>query len=155
MRGSRAIEVGLDDAAVRDADWARNGRPHAPAPKNICEAQEHVHSSLRTFALLLSGDPTRSDELVQDTMLRAWTNQHRFQPGTNIIACLFTILRTQLYSEMRERKREVEDAGRIHAGQLTALPDQEDVVALGELYAILETLPAAQREALLLFRVEG
>jgi len=114
-----------------------------------------VHSSLRTFALLLSGDPTRSDELVQDTMLRAWTNQHRFQPGTNIIACLFTILRTQLYSEMRERKREVEDAGRIHAGQLTALPDQEDVVALGELYAILETLPAAQREALLLFRVEG
>ena len=111
--------------------------------------------ALRTFALSLTADAVRADDLVQETLLKAWTNQHRFEPGTRLIAWLFTILRNQFYTDIRKRKREVEDADGVHAGALTALPDQEDSVALRGLYAGLERLPAPQRDALLLVGAEG
>ena len=49
--------------------------------------------SLRAFAISLSGNVDRADDLVQETLLRALANIHSFQPGTNIPAWLFTILR--------------------------------------------------------------
>ena len=111
--------------------------------------------ALRTFALSLAGDASRADDLVQETMLKAWANHHRFEPGTKLIAWLFTILRNLFYSELRKRRREVEDAEGVHAGTLVALPDQEDAIALKGLYGILEHLPASQRDALLLVGAEG
>jgi RNA polymerase sigma-70 factor, ECF subfamily len=111
--------------------------------------------ALRTFALSLTGDATRADDLVQETMLRAWTNHHRFEPGTRLIAWLFTIQRNLFYSEIRKRKREVEDADGVHAAGLTALAEQDDAVALKSLYEKLEFLPATQRDALLLVGAEG
>ncbi len=111
--------------------------------------------ALRTFALSLTGDAARADDLVQETLLKAWTNHHRFQPGTRLIAWLFTIQRNQFYSEIRKRKREVEDADGVHAAGLTALADQDDAVALKTLYEKLEFLPATQRDALLLVGAEG
>lgn len=114
-----------------------------------------VLPALRTFAFSLVGDMSRTDDLVQETLMKAWMNQHRFQPGSNLVAWLFTIMRNQFYTEIRKRKREVEDADGIQAGKLTAVPDQEDVVALKRLYAVMATLPATQREALLLVGAEG
>lgn len=111
--------------------------------------------ALRTFAFSLVGDMSRTDDLVQETLVKAWTNQHRFQPGSNMIAWLFTILRNQFYTEIRKRKREVEDADGIQAGKLTAVPEQEDVAALRRVYEVMATLPASQREALLLVGAEG
>lgn len=110
---------------------------------------------LRAFALSLIADSSRVDDLVQETVLRAWASQDRFLAGTNLKAWLCTILRNQFYTECRKRKREIEDADGIYAGQLTAMPDQEGVVALSKLYAVLETLPARQREALLMVGAEG
>ncbi len=49
--------------------------------------------SLRAFAISVTNDSIRADDLVQDTILRAWANSHRFQAGTNLHAWLFTILR--------------------------------------------------------------
>jgi len=49
--------------------------------------------SLRAFAISLSGNVDRADDLVQETLLRALANIHSFQPGTNMPAWLFTILR--------------------------------------------------------------
>src|ERR1700712_4202168 len=80
---------------------------------------------LRAFALSLVVSPTRADDLVQETLLKAWANQHRFQPGSNLRAWLCTILRNQFYTECRKAKREVEDADGAAAGQLIALPAQE------------------------------
>ena len=48
---------------------------------------------LRAFALSLTRDPVRSDDLVQTAILRAWTHLDHFQPDTNLEAWLFTILR--------------------------------------------------------------
>ncbi|GJE45169.1 sigma-70 family RNA polymerase sigma factor [Methylobacterium soli] len=111
--------------------------------------------ALRTFGFSLTGDATRTDDLVQETLVKAWANQHRFQPGSNMVAWLFTIMRNQFYSEIRKGKREVEDAEGAHAARLTAQPEQDGVIALKRLYAILAKVPAAQREALLLVGAEG
>ena len=69
--------------------------------------------SLRAFAISLSGNVDRADDLVQETMLRALANIHSFQPGTNMSAWLFTILRNLFRSEYRKRRREVEDTRRL------------------------------------------
>jgi RNA polymerase sigma-70 factor (ECF subfamily) len=61
---------------------------------------------------------------VQETLLRALANLGSFEQGTNISAWLFTILRNLFRSEYRKRRREVEDADGLFAGQLTSLPEQ-------------------------------
>ena len=66
--------------------------------------------SLRAFAISLCGNIDRADDLVQETLLRALAHIDSFQPGTNVPAWLFTILRNLFRSEYRKRPREVEDA---------------------------------------------
>jgi len=61
--------------------------------------------SLRAFAISLCGNVDRADDLVQETLLRAMANIHSFQPGTNMSAWLFTILRNLFRSEYRKRRR--------------------------------------------------
>lgn len=111
--------------------------------------------SLRTFAMSLVANSTRADDLVQETLLKAWASQHRFIPGTNLMAWLFTILRNQFYTECRKRKREVEDAEGAEAAKIITLPTQEHGIELQKVWAIVEKLPAAQREALLLVAGQG
>ncbi len=106
--------------------------------------------ALRAFAFSLTYDLDRSDDLVQDTLVRAWTKADSFRRGTNLTAWLFTILRNLFYSEQRKRKREVEDADGILAGKLTSLPEQEVRVEMVEFGAALNLLPYSQREALIL-----
>lgn len=106
--------------------------------------------ALRAFAFSLTYDLDRSDDLVQDTLVRAWTKADSFTRGTNLTAWLFTILRNLFYSEQRKRKREVEDADGQHAGRLTSLPEQEVRLEMQEFRSALDALPVTQREALVL-----
>ena len=106
--------------------------------------------ALRAFAYTLTYDLDRSDDLVQDTLVRAWSKAESFTRGTNLTAWLFTILRNLFYSEQRKRKREIEDADGVHAARLTSLPEQEVRLELREFRAALDTLPVSQREALVL-----
>jgi RNA polymerase sigma-70 factor (ECF subfamily) len=110
---------------------------------------------LRNFALSLTHDPCRSDDLVQSTMLRAWTNLDHFQPGTNLEAWLFTILRHSFYSEYRKRRWEVEDPEGDYARTLMVQPEQEFRLMLHDLQQALTHLPSEQREALLLVAEQG
>jgi RNA polymerase sigma factor (sigma-70 family) len=61
--------------------------------------------SLRAFAISLSGNGDRADDLVQETLLRALANIDSFQPGSNLPAWLFTILRNLFRSDYRKRRR--------------------------------------------------
>jgi RNA polymerase sigma-70 factor (ECF subfamily) len=110
---------------------------------------------LRAFALHLTRDPVRSDDLVQSTLLRAWTNLDHFQQGTNFEAWLFTILRNSFYSEHRKHRREIEDPESGFARRLMVQPEQEPWLMLRDLQQALVHLPPEQREALLLVAEQG
>jgi RNA polymerase sigma-70 factor, ECF subfamily len=111
--------------------------------------------SLRAFAMALTNDVSRADDLVQETILRAWQNQDRFEPGSNLGAWLFTILRNLFYSHLRRMKREVADSEGSYAAQLRTAPDQEASVIVKDMWRALGELPPDQREALLLVGAEG
>jgi RNA polymerase sigma-70 factor (ECF subfamily) len=111
--------------------------------------------SLRAFAISLCGSVDRADDLVQEALLRAWANLDSFEPGTNMSAWLFTILRNLFRSEYRKRRREVEDADGSYAESLTSLPDQGSRLEMNELRRALDLLPTEQRESLILVGASG
>lgn len=111
--------------------------------------------ALRAFGRSLCGDPARADDLVQDTVLKAWTNREQFQSGSNLKAWLFTILRNCYYSELRHRKFEVEDPEGVCAAQLSVAPLHDARLHLRDLNRALQELPNDQREALVLVCATG
>lgn len=92
---------------------------------------------------------------MQETVLKAWANQGRFVPGTNLKAWLFTILRNHFYTELRKHRREVEDVDGVMAGRQVALAAQEHGSDLQVVMSHIAQLPAPQREALLLVGAQG
>jgi DNA-directed RNA polymerase specialized sigma24 family protein len=91
--------------------------------------------SLRAFAISLCGNVDRADDLLQETLLRAMANIDSFQPGTNMSAWLFTILRNLFRSEYRKRRREVEDTDGTYAETLKSHPEQHSRVEFDEFRA--------------------
>ena len=122
---------------------------------SVREAMLSAVPSLRAFAISLSGNVDRADDLVQETMLRALANIHSFQPGTNMSAWLFTILRNLFRSEYRKRRREVEDTDGSYADTLKSQPEQGSRLEFNEFRAALDKLPPDQREALILVGASG
>ena len=110
---------------------------------------------MRAFALSLTRDMSRADDLVQDTVVKAWTNIDKFQPGTNMRAWLFTILRNTFYSERRKARREVADADGVMTEQIAVKPSHDGRLALADFRRAFEKLPVEQREALVLVGAEG
>jgi RNA polymerase sigma-70 factor, ECF subfamily len=111
--------------------------------------------SLRAFAISLTNNRDRADDLVQDTLMRAWANIDKFERGTNLEAWLFTILRNRFHSEYRSRRREVEDADGSYAARLKTHPDQQSHLDYEDFRTALAKLPPDQREALLLVGAQG
>jgi RNA polymerase sigma-70 factor (ECF subfamily) len=110
---------------------------------------------MRAFALSLTRDMSRADDLVQDTVVKAWTNIDKFQPGTNMRAWLFTILRNTFYSERRKARREVSDSEGVLTEQIAVKPTHDGRLALADFRRAFEKLPDEQREALILVGAEG
>jgi RNA polymerase sigma-70 factor, ECF subfamily len=123
--------------------------------RNIREVMLAAVPSLRAFAISLCGNVDRADDLVQETVLRALANIDSFQPGTNMSAWLFTILRNLFRSEYRKRRREVEDATGMYAESMKSQPEQASRLEFDELRAALAQLPDDQREAVILVGASG
>lgn len=111
--------------------------------------------SLRAFAVSLTHNTDRADDLVQEALVKAWDKQSSFQLGTNLKAWLFTILRNEFYSQMRKRGREVQDSDGIMTAKLAVHPSQHGSLDLGDFKAALDTLPSDQREAIVLIGASG
>jgi RNA polymerase sigma-70 factor (ECF subfamily) len=111
--------------------------------------------ALRAFAWSLSHNGSDADDLVQDTLIKAWSNRDKFEPGTNLRAWLFTILRNTYYTQILRRRREVRDEAGEYAGTLKSAPTQEWSVAMHSLQEALQQLPAEHREALILVGAAG
>ncbi len=111
--------------------------------------------NLRAFAISLTGDPHLANDLVQETLLKAWSNHDKFAPGTNLKAWLFTILRNTYFSDFRKKRREVQDVDGAAAAQLSSPPEQNGHMDMADFRRALAELSEDQREALLLIGAEG
>ncbi len=143
---SPARQTAVEDKAV-SADGGADG-----------DAREAIIAhlpALRAFALSLCRDGTLADDLVQETLLKAWSKFHLYTPGTNLRAWLFTILRNNLRSLHRKRRRELADPDGAMAAQLASKPDHDGRLALADLAAAFARLPMEQREALMLVGAMG
>ncbi|KAA2235228.1 sigma-70 family RNA polymerase sigma factor [Salinarimonas soli] len=156
LRGLYAVEtVPLPDILTRLLEQLGDKAPNLDADPQLRKDIVAAIPGLRAFAISLSGNVDRADDLVQETMLRGFANLDKFRPGTSLQAWLFTILRNLFHSEYRRRRREVEDPDGLWAGKLAVLPDQEPHLNLSDFKNVFVTLSDDQREALLLVGAEG
>jgi RNA polymerase sigma-70 factor, ECF subfamily len=108
---------------------------------------------LRAFAISLSGSLNAADDLVQDTLVKAWEHFDSFEPGTNLRAWLITILRNNFCSIYRKHRREVQDIDGGYAGQLSVRGAQEGSLELNDFRHALDQLPPEHREIIVLVGV--
>lgn len=123
-----------------------------PDPRE--EIVEHL-SSLRAFAMSLTRNSATADDIVQDTIVKAWSNIDKFEPGTNMRAWLFTILRNTYYSLHRKRSREVADVDGEYTAQLSEKPAHDGHLAMTDFREAFAQLPDDQREVLILVGASG
>ncbi|HRK64385.1 MAG TPA: sigma-70 family RNA polymerase sigma factor [Terricaulis sp.] len=125
------------------------------APANFKAELIELLPSLRAFARSLARNPAQADDLVQDTLVKALANVERFEPGTNLRAWLFTILRNHYYSQLRKSKREVEDVEGRYAARLSSRPEQDGSVDLDDFKVAFAQLAPDHREVLTLVGASG
>jgi RNA polymerase sigma-70 factor (ECF subfamily) len=118
-------------------------------PSGFREAIAALAPQLRGFARFLARDAARADDLVQEALLRALEHEAGWEPGTDLRAWLFRILRNAFLDQMRRLGSERRTLAALPARGAQA-PDQGDMAALGELGRAVAGLSATQREAILL-----
>ena len=110
---------------------------------------------LRAFGRRLAGDAEAGDDLVQDTVLKAWAARSSFRPGTNLQAWTSTILRNEHLSKMRRSKFSGEWNDTFAEIRLSVAADQDRHIHVEDVQRALDKLPEAQREALMLVGAQG
>lgn len=110
---------------------------------------------LRAFAISLTGNMDRADDLVQETLMKAWASSDSYTDGTSLRAWMFTIMRNTFYSIYRKHSREVQDVDGEAAAQMVTAPAQLGHLDLADLRDALARLPPDQSEALILIGASG
>jgi RNA polymerase sigma-70 factor, ECF subfamily len=110
---------------------------------------------LRAFGISLTSRSDRADDLVQETLMKAWKHHDSFEQGSNLKAWLYTILRNEFYSQIRKRSREVEDADGLYSSKVALQAEQHGHLDMADLQAALHRLPDDQREAIILVGASG
>jgi RNA polymerase sigma factor (sigma-70 family) len=147
---------------MADADPTAPARDEAdksprPASDPITFKREltGVIPHLRAFARGLCGRPDLADDLVQETLLKAWAAQERFEPGTSMRAWTFVILRNAYLTDMRRNRFRADYDETVAERILVAPAAQEGPMHLSDMHRALLTLPPERREALLLVGAGG
>lgn len=125
--------------------------------------QPHMQG-LAALAWRLTGETAQADDLVQETLLKAFRFFHRFEPGTNLWAWLVTMMRNLYFSHLRKLRREVltehiehVESAAVHPG--AAEPEVADMAELiaalphmvsDDVYQALQALPENYRTVVLL-----
>jgi len=147
MAGGKPAEQ--EKERIGGADWVPLSDPE------FKDQLAQVIPHLRAFGRSLSGSRDLADDLVQETLLKAWAARKRFQAGTNMRAWTFIILRNLFLSQMR-RARFKGEWDEITASKLLAAPASQDRhIELSDMQRALLHLPQPQREALILVGAGG
>jgi RNA polymerase sigma-70 factor (ECF subfamily) len=110
---------------------------------------------LRAYARFLTGNRERADDLVQDALLRALTAAHQFQPGTNLKAWIFTILRNLFYNEIRKNRLKVQSIDDLAGDGPSTPATQEANLEFADFRRAFWQLGQAQREVLIMVGASG
>ena len=111
--------------------------------------------ALRAYARALCKTVPDAEDLVQEPLLRAIENAHRYQPGTNMRAWLFTIMRNRFFTNCHKAARERTGAGDCASTLPQVKPGQEWYMRTQELNAVLRQMPPHYREAIILVGALG
>ena len=109
---------------------------------------------LRRYARALTGDRLMADDLVQDTLERAWTKRHLWRQGSDLRAWMFTIMHNVYVNQVRARVAEVTVPLDAEAYNVPARSSPVDMLEVADIDAALRRLPDEQREVLLLVALE-
>lgn len=109
---------------------------------------------LRRYARALTGERFTADDLVQDTLERAWTKAALWRPGSDLRAWLFTVMHNVYVNQVRSRAAQPPPGFEDEAVNLPDRPRQSDFLEVRDLDVALARLPDEQREVLLLVALE-
>ncbi len=130
---------------------------------DVCEAKTQDFQSdllaliphLRAFARMLTLDHAEAEDLAQDALTSAWRARASYEPGTNLKAWMFMILRNRFYTQRRRSWRSVALDPEVAERTLIASDDPTQALQLNELRMAMKALPDDQREALILIGAGG
>jgi RNA polymerase sigma-70 factor (ECF subfamily) len=109
---------------------------------------------LRRYARALTGERSAADDLVQDTLERAWTKLHLWRTGSDLRAWLFTIMHNVHVNQVRSKAAAVTLPLDDDLPDSPVRPTQADMLEVRDIDTALKRLPVAQREVLLLVALE-
>lgn len=128
----------------------------AVAQANLRDELVRWIPNLRAFALSLTQSAQHSDDLVQDTLVKALSNLDKFQEGTNLRAWLFTILRNSFYNDIRYKKyHQTAPLDEVDPVNIETRATQEKYIEFKDVLKGLGGLVPEQREAIILIAAEG
>ena len=113
---------------------------------------EHI-PRLRRYARALLGDRYAADDLVQDTLERAWNKFHLWRPGSDLRAWLFTIMHNVFVNQVRSKRSEIEKTME-ELPVVAVRATQSDSLEIADVERALRALPDEQLEVLLLVALE-
>jgi RNA polymerase sigma-70 factor, ECF subfamily len=128
----------------------------AGEPSNVTEAElVACVPHLRIFAMSLTRSRDYSEDLVQDTIVRALTASHQFRAGSNLKAWMFTILRNLHYDAFRKKRIQTHALDDTPGQEPAVLPSQDISLEFGDVHHALWQLEDNQRKALILVGADG
>jgi RNA polymerase sigma-70 factor (ECF subfamily) len=124
--------------------------------KHTIDALKSEIPRLRRFARYMARDADYADDLVQECLARAIANIESWQPGTNLRAWLFVILKNVFRNDKRREKHEIAHLNRLETEAVSTVPARQHAqLMLSEIQDAFLQLSEDHREVLMLIAVEG
>jgi RNA polymerase sigma-70 factor (ECF subfamily) len=111
--------------------------------------------ALHRYALGMARNHHAAEDHVQETVVKAYSCIDKFQPGSNLRAWLFTILRNTFYSGIRKQRREVADSDGLYAARLVTPREHNGKLAMGEFLNAFDQFSSERRDLITLVAVAG